>query len=73
MANYNAAISRVFVSHHSQNCWAYIANVGWRKIGTLSVDGHANVHAALVTARAHGITASITTNAADDAIEIVYV
>lgn len=73
MANYNAAIQRIFVSHHSQNCWAYLQGVGWRKVGTLSVDGTTNVHVALVTARAHGIIANVTTNAADDRIEIVYV
>lgn len=73
MANYNAAIQRIFVSHHSQNCWAFLQGVGWRKVGTLSVDGTTNVHVALVTARAHGIVANVTTNAADDQIEIVYV
>jgi hypothetical protein len=73
MAVYNAAIQRIFVSHHSQNAWAFLAGVGWRKIGTLSVDGTTNVHIALVTARAHGIVANVTTNAADNAIEMVYV
>jgi immune inhibitor A len=73
MANYNVAIQRVFVSHHSQNCWAFLQGVGWRKIGTLSADGTTNVHVALIAARAHNITASITTNAADNQIEIVSV
>ncbi len=73
MANYNVANTRIFVSHLSQNCWAHLAGVGWRKVGTLSVDGTTNVHIALTTARAHGINASVTTNAADDQIEIVYV
>jgi immune inhibitor A len=73
MASYNAAIQRIYVSHHSQNAWAFLAGVGWRKVGTLSVDGTTNVHLALVAARAHGIVASVTTNAADDRIELVYV
>jgi immune inhibitor A len=74
MANYpNVAIQRIFVSHHSQNCWAALAGVGWRKVGTLSVDGTADVHAALVAARAQGISANVTTDAADSQIEIVYV
>lgn len=74
MANYpNVAIQRIYVSHHSQNCWAFLQGVGWRKVGTLSVDGTTDVHAALVTARAQGINANVTTNAADDRIELVYV
>jgi immune inhibitor A len=74
MANYpNVAIQRIYVSHHSQNCWAFLQGVGWRKVGTLSVDGTTDVHAALVAARAHGINANVTTNAADDRIELVYV
>lgn len=74
MANYNnIKITRMFVSHHSQNCWAHLNGVGWRKIGTLSVDGTTNVHIALTAARAHNISSNITTNAADDRIEIVYV
>jgi hypothetical protein len=73
MAVRNVAIQRIFVSHHSQNAWAFLQGVGWKKIGTLSVDGTTNVHIALVTARAHGIIANVTTNAADNAIEQVYV
>lgn len=73
MPTRNVAISRIFVSHHSQNCWAFLNTVGWRKVGTLSVDGTTNVHVALTAARTHGIVASVTTNAADDRIEIVYV
>lgn len=73
MANYNVAVNRIFVSHHSQNCWAHIVGVGWRKVDTTSVDGTTNVHVALTAARAHGIVPSITTNAADDRITIVYV
>ena len=73
MVTRNVAITRIYVSHHSQNCWAFLAGVGWRKVGTLSVDGTTNVHVALVAARAHGITPTTITNAADDRIEIVYV
>jgi len=73
MASYNVAITRIFVSHHSQNCWAFLAGIGWRKVGTASVDGTTNVHVALTAARAHGIVSSVTTNAADNAIEVVYV
>ncbi len=73
MASYNVAVNRIFVSHHSQNCWAHLVGVGWRKVGTNATDGTTNVHVALTAARAHGIAPSITTNAADNAIEVVYV
>ena len=73
MPTYNVPLTRIFCSHHSQNCWAFLQGVGWRKVGTASVDGTTNVHVALVTARAHGITPTTITNAADDRIEIVYV
>jgi immune inhibitor A len=73
MANYNVTITRMFVSHHSQNCWAYLNGIGWKKIGMLSVDGTTNVHVALTAARAHGIVSNITTDASDTFIEIVYV
>jgi len=73
MATYNVAIQRIYVSHHSQNCWAALQGVGWRKVGTLSDDGTTNVHAALVAARANGINATVITNAADNRIERVYV
>lgn len=73
MASYNKKIVRIYVTHHSQNCWAYLDGVGWRKIGTLSADGHTSIHLALTAARVHGIVASVATNAADNAIEVVYV
>lgn len=73
MASYNKKILRIFVSHHSQNAHAFLEGVGWRKVGTLSADGTTNVHLALVAARTHGIVATVTTNAADNQIEIVYV
>jgi hypothetical protein len=73
MANYNVLVNRIFVSHHSQNCWAHLAGIGWKKVGTLSVDGTTNVHVALTAARVHGIVPNITTDAGDTQIEIVYV
>lgn len=72
MANHNnVPVQRVFVSHHSQNCWAFFAGK-WRKVGVLSVDGTSNVHIALTAARANNMTVTATTDAADNNIEIVY-
>jgi hypothetical protein len=73
MANYSVPITRLFVSHHSQNAWAFLQGVGWRKIGTQATDGTTNVFVALVAARTRNITPSISTNAADDRIELAYV
>jgi hypothetical protein len=38
----NMTVSRVYTSHHSQNAWALIDTLGWRKIETGSADGVTN-------------------------------
>jgi hypothetical protein len=73
MATRNVTIQRIYVSHHSRNCYAALQGVGWRKVSTSTVDGTSNVHIALVAARTHGIAATVITNAADDQIVSVYV
>ena len=39
MATYNVAIQRIYVSHHSQNCWAFIQDLGWRRLTVLTLPG----------------------------------
>ncbi|REL38187.1 hypothetical protein DYD21_06145 [Rhodohalobacter sp. SW132] len=73
MASYNVKITRTYCSHHSQNCWAHLQGIGWRKVGNLSVDGTSNVFTALSAARTSNITPNVITNAADNQIELVYV
>lgn len=73
MATRNVTIQRIYVSHHSKNCYAALQGVGWRKVATTTTDGTSNIHTALVAARSHGIVATVITNAADDQIVSVYV
>jgi hypothetical protein len=68
----NKAISRIFVTYHSQNCWAYLTGVGWKKVRTGNTDGCTNVFIALVAARANGKVVTALTDAGDTLIEQVY-
>ena len=73
MATYNnKSVSRIFVTYHSQNCWAHLGGVGWKKVQTGNADGTTNVHIALTAGRANGKTVTVITNAADNRIEQVY-
>jgi hypothetical protein len=68
--HHNLTITRLFTSHHSENCWAHIQGMGWRKIQTGSTDGVTNMFFALSQARAHGTNVSIYIE--DDTIRIMY-
>jgi len=72
MASYNKAVDRIFVTYHSQNCWAYLNSVGWRKVKTGNADGVTNVHIALTAARANGRVVTAIADAGDTNIEQVY-
>jgi len=48
----NKSVLSTFTSPHSMNAWAYIQDVGWRKIQQLTPDGVTNVFALLVDAQA---------------------
>jgi len=45
---YNVAVLSTFTSPHSMNAWAYLQNLGWRKIQTLTPDGVTNTFILLV-------------------------
>lgn len=49
---YNKAVISTFTSPHSMNAWAYIQDIGWRKVQTLTPDGVSNVFTLLVEAQA---------------------
>lgn len=66
------AISRIFTTYHSQNCWAYVSGTGWKKIQTGNADGVTNVHIALTAARSSGIVPTVVYDAADTYIQQVY-
>lgn len=57
--HHNKTIQRVYVSHHSQNCWAFVQDLGWRKVEPGSPDGVTNMFIALCAARGHGIAVSV--------------
>jgi hypothetical protein len=48
----NKSVLSTFASPHSKNAWAYIQDVGWRKVQQLTPDGVANVFVLLVDAQA---------------------
>lgn len=68
--HHNKTVQRVFVSHHSQNCWAFVQDLGWRKVETGSADGVSNMFSALCAARGHGIGISVYIE--DDTLRIMY-
>lgn len=73
MATYNTTIGRVYSTPHSLNAWAWLtAAGGWRRIGTISTDGHTNTHLALTAARERGAVVRVDTDAADSMIVAVY-
>jgi len=49
----NMNVGLTYVSSHSQNAWAYISTMGWRKIKTGSSDGITNMFAAFCEAKAN--------------------
>lgn len=68
--HHNKSIQRVFTSHHSENCWAYVDGIGWRKVKTGSADGTTNMFLSLSTARATNRPVNIYIE--DNTIQIMY-
>jgi M6 family metalloprotease-like protein len=50
----NKSVLSTFTSPHSMNAWAYIQDIGWRKVQELTPDGSSNMFALLVNAQAYG-------------------
>ncbi len=53
------SVLRSFASPHSMNSWAYIQNIGWRKIEPRSTDGVTNMYILLVDAQAYNRTVNV--------------
>lgn len=68
----NVSIARIYVTYHSQNCWAYLSGAGWKKVQTGNADGCTNVHVALTAGRANGKVVTAVTDSGDSKIERVY-
>lgn len=49
----NVTVSLTYATYHSQNAWAYISSLGWRKIQTGSADGISNMFLAFCEAKAN--------------------
>lgn len=47
-------VLRTYATHHSENAWASIQDLGWRKIETGSPDGVTNMLVTLAEAQANG-------------------
>lgn len=50
----NRLVLYTFCSYHTQNCWAWIEGLGWRKIVTGNADGVTNLFALFCDAQANG-------------------
>jgi hypothetical protein len=67
---FTKSVQRVFVSHHSQNCWAFLQDLGWRKVEPLTTDGVTNTFIDLCSARGHGLP--VTAYIENNTIRILY-
>lgn len=67
----NKKVTRTYTSPHSQNAWAYLHGIGWRKIEKKSDDGVTNMFLIVTAARAHNRTVSGTINS-DKKITVLY-
>lgn len=56
---YNKKVLSTFTSPHSQNAWAYIQDIGWRRVQTLTTDGVSNMFSLLSDAQAFGRTVHV--------------
>ena len=50
---YNLTVARTYATYHSQNAWAWINTLGWRKIKTGSANGVTNMLIAFCEAKAN--------------------
>ena len=66
----NKDVTRVYTTHDSQNAWAAIQGLGWKKIKRDDADGVTNVFMVMCAARANGKTVSVHLD--DDEIDIAY-
>ena len=68
--SYNKLVQQTYTTYHSQNAWARIEDLGWRKIETGQVDGVTNTFIALCEAKANN--RRVTVYADDSTLYRVY-
>lgn len=56
---YNKTVSQVYSTHHSENAWASISGLGWRKIKTGNSDGVTNTFMTFCEAKANNRRVSL--------------
>lgn len=59
----NVRVIQTYATHHEQNAWVNIENLGWRKIKTDSADGVTNMHALFSEASANNRKVSVYADA----------
>ncbi len=52
-------VIQIYVTHHSQNAWANVQSLGWRKIRTGATDGVTNTFCLLSAAKANNRTVNV--------------
>ena len=55
----NKTVIQTYSTYHSENGWARIDGIGWRKIKTGAKDGHTNTFALLSAAKANNRTVNV--------------
>ncbi|SEN33203.1 hypothetical protein [Nitrosomonas marina] len=66
----NQSVIQTYTTFHTENAWANISGLGWRKIRTGNQDGITNTFALLCAAKANG--RSVNVYIVDNLIERVY-
>lgn len=58
----NKKVLRTYATNETENCWAYIEDLGWRKIQTGAADSVTNLFILLSAARASDRTVNVLVN-----------
>lgn len=66
----NKLVQQTFASIDSQNCWALLAGLGWKKIKTKSTDGVTNLYIMMNAAKANNRPVNVFLDG--DQISIAY-
>lgn len=67
----NKKVLMTYASHHSQNCWANIDTIGWRKIKSAATDGVTNLYFMMCAAKANERLVNVHIDN-DNQIDIAY-
>ena len=65
-------VSMTYATPHSQNGWAFIDGVGWKKVRTGAADGVTNSFIALNAAKANARPVSVFEDDGDHTLTTVY-